>query len=196
MALAPKLVSAVQDNAATVTSRLKHAALETAGVKAADIRNEDASDPVWQAAEAAEKNANKGGKNSKVKVQPYVRPDHLIGGHQLAHRRMHGMDGAEWDQDKMYWFHPESPEAHAGPPSTPAPYEDGSKSPLPLSEDHFLSLSFGNALQPSKVIPYYYRASDPDRIDFRKEDITITTLVTSNRFEVFQRLVERYQGSL
>lgn len=193
-ATAEGLTSSRLASARGATTTLKHAALETAGVKAADIRNEDASDPVWQAAEAAEKKKSKS-KGGKVKVQPYVRPDNLIDGHQLAHRRMHGIEGAEWDQDEMHWFHPESNAAHAGPPSTPAPYEDGHKSPVALSEDHFLSLSFGNALQPSKVIPYYYRASDPDRTDFNKEDITITTLVTSNRFEVFQRLVERYQGA-
>lgn len=176
--------------ATATTSKLKHAALETAGVKAADIRNEDASDPVWQAAEAAEKK----GKSGKGKVPPYVRPDNLISGQELALKRMKGLDGAEWDQDKMNWYHPEYNKAHSGPPSAPAPYED--KSPKVLSEDHFLSLSFSNALQPSKVIPYYYRASEPDRPDFNKEDVTITTLVTSNRFEVFQRLVERYQGAL
>ncbi|ORY75618.1 glycosyl-transferase for dystroglycan-domain-containing protein [Leucosporidium creatinivorum] len=174
----------------TTTSKLKHAALETAAVKAADIREEDAQDPVWQAAEAADKR----GKKSKAKDLPYVRPAVLQDGRELAHKRMHGLEGVEWDLDEMNWHHPASELAHLGPPSSPEPYEEGPRTPTAISEDHFLSLSFSNSLQPSKVIPYYYRASDPDRIDFDKEDITITTLVTSNRFEVFQRLVERYQG--
>lgn len=175
---------------ATTTTKLKHAALETAAVKAADIRQEDAQDPVWQAAEAADKR----GKKSKSKDVPYVRPAVLTDGRELAHKRMHGLEGVEWDLDEMNWHHPVSELAHLGPPSSPEPYEEGPRTPTAISEDHFLSLSFSSSLQPSKVIPYYYRASDPDRIDFNKEDITITTLVTSNRFEVFQRLVERYQG--
>lgn len=179
-----------QLNLVATSTKLKHAALETAAVKAADIREEDAQDPVWQAAEAAEKR----GKKNKAKEVPYVRPDNLSDGRELAHKRMHGLEGVEWDLDEMSWHHPTSDFAHSGPPSAPAPYEDGPRTPTAISEDHFLSLSFSSALQPSKVIPYYYRASDPDRVDFNKEDITITTLVTSNRFEVFLRLVERYQG--
>ncbi|GAA5862442.1 hypothetical protein JCM1840_004183 [Sporobolomyces johnsonii] len=173
----------------------RHAALETAGVKAADIRNEDSSDPVWAAAEAAEKK----GKKSKAKDGAYVRPQVLIDGKDLVRKRMHGLDGVDWDKDQMVWHHPESELAHSGPRADGVlgMYEarDG-KDPLAISEDHFLSLSFGSSLQPTKVIPYYYRATDPDRVDFNKEDITITTLVTSNRFTVFERLVERYQGPI
>ncbi|GAA5958993.1 hypothetical protein JCM21900_000721 [Sporobolomyces salmonicolor] len=171
----------------------RHTALETAGVKAADIRNEDSSDPVWAAAEAAEKK----GKKSKAKDGAYVRPQVLIDGKDLVRKRMHGLDGVDWDKDQMVWHHPESELAHSGPQAEGilGVYEarEG-KDQLAISEDHFLSLSFGSSLQPTKVIPYYYRATDPDRVDFNKEDITITTLVTSNRFTVFERLVERYQG--
>jgi len=42
------------------------------------------------------------------------------------------------------------------------------------------------------IVPFYYRATG----SFDQEDITITTLVTSNRFQVFSRLVERYQGPI
>lgn len=59
-----------------------------------------------------------------------------------------------------------------------------------MSEDFFLNKAFGETLQPSKVIPYYYRASKAPE----QEDITITTLITPNRFKVFADLVERYQG--
>ncbi|KAH8926065.1 glycosyltransferase family 49 protein [Atractiella rhizophila] len=61
-----------------------------------------------------------------------------------------------------------------------------------MSEDFFLSKIFGDSLGPSKVIPYYYKAKG----DFDKEEITITTLITSNRFKVFSDLVERYQGPI
>ena len=166
----------------------KHPALEHAGVKAAAIREEDKGDRVWQAAEAAEKRGKKGGA-----VPEYVRPEELQDGRELVHKRVHGLEGAEWFKDQMHWYHPSSPKAHSGPQSEPSPY-DANTSPVAISEDHFLSLSFSSSLQPSKVIPYYYRASAPDQADFNKEDITITTLVTSNRFEVFERLVERYRG--
>lgn len=59
-----------------------------------------------------------------------------------------------------------------------------------MSEDFFLNKAFGETLQPSKVVPYYYRASQQPA----EEDITITTLITPNRFKVFADLVERYQG--
>lgn len=61
-----------------------------------------------------------------------------------------------------------------------------------MPQDLFLSKAFSNSMRPTKVIPYFYRASGT----FDRDDITITTLITSNRFLVFSRLVERYQGML
>ncbi|KAJ7188618.1 glycosyltransferase family 49 protein [Mycena filopes] len=61
-----------------------------------------------------------------------------------------------------------------------------------MSEDLFLSKAFSASMHPSKIVPFFYRATGT----FDKEDITITTLVTSNRFEVFARLVERYPGPI
>lgn len=43
-----------------------------------------------------------------------------------------------------------------------------------------------------EVIPYYYRGSA--RLDH--DDITITTLVTRNRFAVFHQLVDKYKGPI
>jgi hypothetical protein len=169
----------------------KHPALENAGVRAADIREEEMGDRVWQAAEASDK---KGKKKTPNKVSVYVRPDVVTDGKDLVRKRMHGLDGVEWDRDQIHWHPPASPQAHSGKPSRVAGMLDTSASPVAMSEDHFLSLSFASSLQPSKVIPFYYRASAPDQHDFNKEDITITTLVTSNRFKVFERLVERYRG--
>ncbi|QRW25270.1 Glycosyl-transferase for dystroglycan [Rhizoctonia solani] len=40
------------------------------------------------------------------------------------------------------------------------------------------------------VMPYYYRASH----GHENEDVTVATIVTSNRFEALARLVEQYQG--
>lgn len=59
-----------------------------------------------------------------------------------------------------------------------------------MSEDLFLSKAFSNSLRPSKIVPFFYRATGC----FDRSDITITTLITSNRFSVFAGLVARYQG--
>ena len=61
-----------------------------------------------------------------------------------------------------------------------------------VPESLFLSKAFSETLQPSNVTPFYYRASDK----FDQDDITITTQITANRFEVFGKLVERYEGAL
>lgn len=65
------------------------------------------------------------------------------------------------------------------------------------TEDFFLSKAFSDSLGPSKIIPFFYKALGPDQsgtIDAK--DISITTLVTSNRFKVFAKLVENYQGPI
>jgi hypothetical protein len=56
----------------------------------------------------------------------------------------------------------------------------------------FIAKAFGNSLQPTRIIPYYYRAQG----HFDEADITITTLITGNRFQVFSRLVDTYRGTL
>ncbi|KAJ7496968.1 glycosyl-transferase for dystroglycan-domain-containing protein [Mycena latifolia] len=68
----------------------------------------------------------------------------------------------------------------------------GHEKPIAMSEALFLSKAFSNSMRPSKIVPFFYRATGT----FDKDDITITTLVTSNRFQVFARLVERYSGPI
>ncbi|KAF7315177.1 hypothetical protein MIND_00032100 [Mycena indigotica] len=68
----------------------------------------------------------------------------------------------------------------------------GHDSPVAMSESLFLSKAFANSMQPSKILPFFYRASG----SFKDKDITITTLVTSNRFQVFGQLVEHYSGPI
>lgn len=63
--------------------------------------------------------------------------------------------------------------------------------PILMSEDLFLSKAFSQSMYPSKIVPFFYRAVG----EFDKEDITLTTLVTSNRFKVFSQLVEIYNGA-
>ncbi|CAE7122292.1 unnamed protein product [Rhizoctonia solani] len=58
------------------------------------------------------------------------------------------------------------------------------------SRSLFESKLFEQALKPTEVIPYYYRALH----EHSDEDVTITTIVTSNRFEALARLVDQYRG--
>ncbi|KAI0757386.1 glycosyl-transferase for dystroglycan-domain-containing protein [Daedaleopsis nitida] len=61
-----------------------------------------------------------------------------------------------------------------------------------IREETLLSKAFSEAIHPTRIIPFYFKASgtvDPD-------DVTITTLVTTNRFRVFKQLVERYRGPI
>lgn len=55
-----------------------------------------------------------------------------------------------------------------------------------------LSRAFSRLMHPSKIIPYYYRATGY----FERDDITLTTLISSDRFPVFRNLVQRYKGVL
>ncbi|KAG1835988.1 hypothetical protein DFJ58DRAFT_847237 [Suillus subalutaceus] len=63
---------------------------------------------------------------------------------------------------------------------------------LPMSEDLFLSNAFSQSMRPLKVVPYCYRASRT----FEQHNISITTLVTFNRFKVFSEFVTHYQGPI
>lgn len=87
--------------------------------------------------------------------------------------RIHGV---EWDKEVLEW-HPTSDDL-------------AQQGGMSMTEDFFLSKAFGESLQPSKVIPYYYRAAAKPV----ERDITITTLVTSNRFKVLAQLADKYQG--
>lgn len=58
--------------------------------------------------------------------------------------------------------------------------------------DPILSRAFPRLMHPSRIIPFYYRATG----DFENDDITITTLISSDRFLVFRNLVRRYKGAL
>lgn len=58
--------------------------------------------------------------------------------------------------------------------------------------DPVISRAFPRLMHPSRIIPYYYRATG----DFESNDISVTTLISSDRFSVFQNLVQRYKGML
>lgn len=62
---------------------------------------------------------------------------------------------------------------------------------LPIREETFLSKAFSQSMHPTRIIPFYYKATGI--VD--ENDVTITTLVTSNRYKVLKQLVERYKGT-
>jgi hypothetical protein len=59
------------------------------------------------------------------------------------------------------------------------------------SESLFLSKAFAHSMTPSKIVPFYYRA----RAAFDSQDVTLTTLITHDRFPIFVKLVKTYQGN-
>ncbi|GJJ70213.1 hypothetical protein EMPS_02562 [Entomortierella parvispora] len=61
-----------------------------------------------------------------------------------------------------------------------------------VDEDVVIHKVFANAMQPSKVLPYYFKAAQ----DFDPESVTITTLITFDRYPVFSKLVTNYQGPI
>lgn len=63
-----------------------------------------------------------------------------------------------------------------------------------LSASELYAKTFGTALQPMEVVPFYLRASGPDGDGFDAADVTITTLATADRWDALVSLVERYRG--
>ncbi|EAU91462.2 hypothetical protein CC1G_01951 [Coprinopsis cinerea okayama7 len=59
-------------------------------------------------------------------------------------------------------------------------------------DDVLFSKAFATSMRPSQVVPYFYRATGP----FSEDEVTITSIITSDRLDVFARLVERYQGPI
>ncbi|KAG0308284.1 hypothetical protein BGZ98_008455 [Dissophora globulifera] len=105
---------------------------------------------------------------------------------------------------------------------------NNSKAIVHINEDYMLSKAFSGAMQPTRVIPFYFRASfmdedeDEDN-DYREGDddgpsgsqhaktspfaelprvkvdpslVTITTLITPDRYGVFLKLVKQYRGPI
>jgi hypothetical protein len=56
--------------------------------------------------------------------------------------------------------------------------------------DILVSKLFQYALKPNKIIPYFLKGSDTPISD----DVTIATLITIERLQVLNILVDRYQG--
>ncbi|KAF9087214.1 hypothetical protein BGX27_002979, partial [Mortierella sp. AM989] len=92
-----------------------------------------------------------------------------------------------------------------------------------VSEDYMLSKAFSGAMQPTSVIPFYFKApfmDENDDDDLHEDDdglqgsskndsdgdiapilmdssmVTITTLITPDRYGVFLKLVKQYKGPI
>ena len=63
-----------------------------------------------------------------------------------------------------------------------------------LTASDLFAKTFGSALQPMEIVPFFARASGPDGRGFDAEDVTITTLATADRWDALVTLVERYRG--
>ncbi|KAF9199682.1 hypothetical protein BGZ49_010174 [Haplosporangium sp. Z 27] len=61
-----------------------------------------------------------------------------------------------------------------------------------IHEDAVIHKVFSSTIQPSKVLPYYFKANQ----EFDPEAVTITTLITFDRYPVFSKLVTNYQGPI
>ena len=61
----------------------------------------------------------------------------------------------------------------------------------PILEETLLSKAFAQAMHPTRIIPFFYKSTGA----VSKDDVTITTLVTSNRYKVLKQLVEQYKGT-
>lgn len=89
------------------------------------------------------------------------------------------------------------PPGYASSEMIDIPRSSGSRSATIVSgyavrEETLLSKAFSDAIHPTRIIPFYFKATGPVDLD----DVTITTLVTNNRFRVFKQLVERYRGPI
>ncbi|KAF9576072.1 hypothetical protein EC968_000139 [Mortierella alpina] len=99
---------------------------------------------------------------------------------------------------------------------------DNTKAVARVSEDYMLTKAFNGAMQPTRVIPFYFRASfkdENDDDDIHEDDdffspegehdgeepeavqvdpslVTITTLITPDRYGVFLKLVRQYRGPI
>ncbi|KAF9206789.1 hypothetical protein BGZ49_001840 [Haplosporangium sp. Z 27] len=101
---------------------------------------------------------------------------------------------------------------------------NNSKAIVRVSEDYMLSKAFNGAMQPTRVIPFYFKASfadENDDDDLHEDDddglqgsnksgsnnnisstlldpsmVTITTLITPDRYGVFLKLVKQYRGPI
>ncbi|CDH52704.1 glycosyltransferase family 49 protein [Lichtheimia corymbifera JMRC:FSU:9682] len=84
----------------------------------------------------------------------------------------------------------QSSDSSSHPADVAWPLDNGNSQSM--DEDYVLSKIFSEAMGPSNLTPYYRRAS----ASVEKNDITMATLVTRNRFKVLSRLATHYKGPI
>ena len=95
-----------------------------------------------------------------------------------------GLEKPRWTEEPVYWR-----------PSPKFFFKTSPRKPLSMTEQLFLNKAFSQSLQPTNVVPFYYRSSKSSEKRPSYEDISIATLVTSNRFMVLAKLAHKYQGT-
>lgn len=116
-----------------------------------------------------------------LKIEGWLAPTILASGRDDVKLRVfeHAPIPSSLPEETLYW------------PATPKAEIDLRSNEVAMRESLFLSKAFSQSMQPCKIIPFYYKGS----ATFEEEDITITTLVTFNRFKVFGELARRYKGA-
>ena len=89
-----------------------------------------------------------------------------------------------WMDEPVYWR-----------PSPNLFFKTSSRRPLSMTEELFMNKAFSQSLQPTNIVPFYYRSSKSSERHPSYEDISIATLVTRNRFVVLAKLARKYQGT-
>lgn len=95
-----------------------------------------------------------------------------------------GLEKLRWMEEPVYWR-----------PSPNFFFKTSPRKPLSMTEQLFLNKAFSQSLQPTNIVPFYYRSSKSIEKRPSSEDISIATLVTSNRFVVLAKLAHKYQGT-
>jgi hypothetical protein len=88
-----------------------------------------------------------------------------------------------WVDEPVYWR-----------PSQNFFFRTSPRRPFSMTEELFMNKAFSQSLQPTNIVPFYYRSSKSSEKQPSYEDISIATLVTRNRFVVLAKLARKYQG--
>lgn len=89
-----------------------------------------------------------------------------------------------WVDEPIYWR-----------PSPNFFFRTSPRRPVSMTEGLFMNKAFSQSLQPTNIVPFYYRSSKSSEKQPPYEDISIATLVTRNRFVVLTKLARKYQGA-
>jgi hypothetical protein len=95
-----------------------------------------------------------------------------------------GPEKRRWAEEPLYWR-----------PSPKFFFKTSPRRPLSMTEETFMNKAFSQSLQPTNIVPFYYRSSKSSAKQPSYEDISIATLVTRSRFVVLAKLARKYRGT-